>query len=173
MNIPLILLWIILIIGLVIFVIVAFRNIQNIQDSKNAYVLNISLNPCYPDGNVNQLPTTPNKCCVINGSATTQEPFVLPGTSLNVLIDQIPINYDYTCLDFCQSFSVSTGQCNDSKTTGTPYGQCLEAIKPPNGCISASNPVAQKNGVPYYVVGNYVPEPTVKSGSNCQIVTDC
>jgi hypothetical protein len=173
MNIPLILLWILLILLVVVFVIVAFRNIQNIQDSKNAYVLNLSFDPCYPNGDVNSLPSVPGKCCVVNGSVTTQQPFTIPSSNLNVLIDMFAINYQDICLDFCQSFSVSTGECNDSTTGTNPYATCLTDTKPLSDCIAASNPVAQKNGTPYYVVGNYLPEPTVKSGANCEIVADC
>ena len=177
MNIPFVLLWIFIMIGLIVLVYLSFRNINQVKDSKGVYVLDLNTSSCYPNGDVKNLPTANAKCCVINGIPTTKQPFLYDsyGYTLNFLIDITPTLFTETCLAFCVDINPITGVCNDkvSKTTGsteiTEYTVCLEALAPPVNCIDPSIALAQKNGTPYYAVAKYV------SGDdgNCSQTTDC
>jgi hypothetical protein len=163
-NIAFLILWII-IIGLLIFLgYQGFRNVSEINESKNTFVLNTNNLSCYPGGNVENLPVVSNLCCVVNGAVTTQRPFTIPAYDLSVIVDTTPIPFSDACYGFCQKIDPVTGACGDVPDINEPYGRCLQATVPVSqkvngttitsnnqGCITSSLPVARLGLNPYYI----------------------
>jgi hypothetical protein len=174
-NIAFIILWVIVFGALAYLILQATRNIREINESKNTYILNTNDISCYPNGDINNLPSVGNKCCVVNGQKTTQRPFTIPYYNLNVIVDTIVTPYADACYGFCTDTDPVSGECKDDLTVQNPYTQCIQALIPVSqtidgklfasksevsfgnyvdiqGCTTAALPVAQTNNNPYYVV---------------------
>jgi hypothetical protein len=175
MNIPFILLWVLIFVGVIVLTYASLRNIEQVNDSKGVYTLDLNTGSCYPNQNIINLPEASGKCCVINGIPTTQQPFYYKDYNLNFIIDITPTLFTEACLSFCVDVDSITGKCKDKVSTSSgsleipQYTACLEALAPPVNCIDPSKALAQKNKVPYYAITEYV------SGTdgNCSQTTDC
>lgn len=176
MNIPLAIAWIIVIIVLIVLVIISFRTISTTVDvSKGIYTLDLSKDPCYPNGTILDLPDNlPNQCCVNGeGVATSQRLYTLSNNQ-TMIVDIIPMYFVEACLGFCKNIDPSTGNCTDSITGINPYSTCINTLNPTTKvsvgsimeqCPEPSLPVARLDNTPYYAVSAY----TV----NCANTTSC
>jgi hypothetical protein len=188
MNFAFMFLWIVIFIALIFLALQGLRNINEINKSKTKYVLNFNELSCYPNNDINTLPTVGNKCCVINGSTTTLRPFTIPGYLLDVLVDTSPIPFQDACYGFCENVEPVSGNCLDTESnTTTPYTNCLLATVPVSqqindlvinnniqGCITSALPVARLDQTPYYVSTVYYDTVGVNGiKNNCEITTDC
>lgn len=169
MNAAFLILWIVVFIILVIFIIAAIRNVQQVSDNKNIYVVNFNQDTCYPNGNADNLPVLENSCCVVDGETTSKRRYFLESANLNFLVDTYPVSYASVCYDFCQNIDAKTGRCLD---TLADYPVCIQALKPPVGCLDYALPLAQVKGTPYYAQQPYVPAEANNVG-NCPTVVNC
>jgi hypothetical protein len=113
MNVAFIILFVVVIIALIFLAYQGLRNVEQVNESKNTYVLNLNEFGCYPDGSVNNLPdVSQNQCCVRGGTTTDLRKYLIPGYNLEVLvsansvdrsdIDKVLCNYsDNVKLVFC------------------------------------------------------------------------
>lgn len=154
MNGAFIFLWVIIIILLIVCVSFSVKNVNIIKDFKNIFVVDFNQNLCYPNGSATNLKPVSGQCCVVDGVATstqTLSPYNAP--ELSFLISSVPTSYTSVCYGYCETVNPLSGVCED--TTGK-YVTCLQVLKPPTGCKDYANPLAQRNGVPYYANKVYV-----------------
>lgn len=173
MNIAFILVIAIVIAAVVFMGFQGYKNILQVNDSKNKYVLDLNFISCYPDNDIENLPQLSNQCCVINGGKTTQRPFTIPNVNLPVIVDTVPIPYEQACIGFCKNIDTSSGNCLDS-TSGnniSTYGICVNTLKPAMGCSLSSLPVARDGQTPYYAVN--VQQTATNTINNCSITSTC
>jgi len=184
MNIAFIIFWFLIICALIFLIVQATRNINEIDASKDTYVLDTNFLSCYPGNNVENLPSVENRCCVINGNKNNNRPLYIKEYDLNVLVDTAIIPFEDACIGFCTTINPD-GTCTDT-TPGTDYYTCLEVTVPvkqavngiqidvkTQGCLTAALPVARLGDTPYYVSG---PKSYVQLDKNieiCDSFVDC
>lgn len=169
MNAAFLILWIFVFLILALFIVVILRNIHQVEENKNIYIVNFNENLCYPNGDINQLPELQNLCCVDNGITTSKRRYFLESAQLSFLVDTSPVDYLSLCYDFCQNIDPKTGNCLD--TLGD-YPRCIQALMPPTGCLDYAIPLAQYEGVAYYAQQPYIPEVSGNVG-NCPSLVQC
>ena len=170
MNGAFIFLWFIIIVLLIVCVTFSIKNVNIVKDFKNIFVVDFNQNLCYPSGSATNLKSVNGQCCVFDNvpsSTQTLSPYNAP--ELNFLISSVPTSYTSVCYGYCNKVNPLTGVCED--TTGN-YITCLQVLKPPTGCKEAANPLAQRNGVPYYANKVYIPEVPGNLG-NCPSTIPC
>jgi len=163
-NIAFAVVWIMVFVALGFFVVAAVRNVHQINVEKGVYTLGVIGDYCYPNQDINNLPSIAEaKCCSVNGTVRTTRQYNLPtsitgsnlGSLLPVLVDTVPVPINDVCAGFCNNYNNQTDRCDDG--AGTRYDICSTILIPPVGCTSLSVPVAQLNGdTPYYAVQDYV-----------------
>lgn len=152
MNITFFIFWIIIFIAVGVLIYFTVKNLKSIEKNKtNPYNLNTAaLQQCYPDSSLTSLPeiTAPSPC-----SASTKYKF--QNTSFlgnsEVLVDIVPLPYLQACEPFCKSFDIIQGVCNDNTFLNPLYNQCINDLKPVQGCLQTAMPVAYKDATPYYL----------------------
>lgn len=156
MNISFLLLWIIILVFLVFFIILAVVNIKQIHETTNEPYKFPENNEtyCYPNRNINLLPSiTSNLCCVVAGQKTTRRPFqnisVLNDTP--IVLDVAPKNFVNACEALCTNYDILQRVCNSSEALNPKYYNCLRELKPTGLCNQPALPVAQLNQQAYYV----------------------
>lgn len=176
MNIPLSLAWVIVFIVLIVLVIISFRNIKvNVDTSKGVYTLDLSKNPCYPNGSLSDLPTNlPNQCCVNGQGVTTSQRIYTLSNQQTMIVDITPVYFADACLGFCSLINPVNGNCTDSLTGINPYSICMDTLNPTTKvsvgdikqqCPEPSLPVARIDNTPYFAVSAYL--------GNCATTVAC
>lgn len=156
MNISFFVLWLIIILLLVVFGILAFENVKQIHKAKDEpFVLTSgSADYCYPNSSLENLfPITNTNACVINNEDTLTYRFSNPKflDGVNVLVDIGPTGYLTACSGFCANYNPLTNGCNDTVATNPTYFNCVAALKPTNLCLQPAMPIAYLDGTPYYL----------------------
>jgi len=195
MNIAFIIFWFLIICALIFLIVQATRNLNEIDASKNTYVLDTNFLSCFPGNNVENLPSVENRCCVINGNKDNRRPFYIKEYDLNVLVDTTIIPFEDACIGFCTTINPDgtcfcktinpDGTCADT-TDEIEYYRCLEVTVPvkqavngiqidtkTQGCLTAALPVARLGDTPYYVSG---PKSYIQLDANidiCDSFVDC
>jgi hypothetical protein len=183
-NIPFLILWIIIIFLLVFLGYQGFRNVSELNESKNTYVLDTTDITCYPNGSVENLPKVQNTCCKINGVITTKRPFNISSYNLPVIVDSVPIPFSDACYGFCSNIDPITGVCQDTFNISMPYSRCIQATIPVSqeingttitsntqGCITSSLPVARVGLTPYYIQSPLYYATGIEPLTVCEIVS--
>jgi hypothetical protein len=179
MNFALIIALLIILILIIVCVIVLFRNVNETITEKGAYVLNINSEPCYPNGDVNQLPEVNSNCnCIVNDAGTNTYAYSV--NNLEFILSDSPIYYKEVCQSFCTAFNTK-GVCQDAIIGTGPYAVCLNTLAPvtqkstatvSEQCTQPSLPLARINSDPYYAVGKYAPSKPNDPG-NCTLSSLC
>jgi len=164
MNVAFIIICFVVVIALIFFAYQGLRNVEQVNDSKNTYVLDLNEFGCYPNGSITNLPDVGNSCCVKNNIVTNLRKYNIPGYNLKVLVSDYTIPYQDACYGFCINIDTSNGECldlNKGLTNGN-YAKCIQAIQPVTGkvvsgeksygCTQSALPVARINETPYYVI---------------------
>lgn len=169
MNLPLLLLIIIVIPLLIIFLVVGFRNLNQVSDNKNVYVLDVNQDYCYPNGILTNLQPAGNKCCAIMGQSTGVRPIFYTIGNFPIGVGANPVPVESVCFNFCQNIDQANNKCLDSP--GTDYFRCVYYLTPSisnTQCTSLSIPIAYNGLDPYYGISN--PVVTLDSNNN---ITSC
>lgn len=147
-NIALYLLWFMVFVLLGMLILFSTNNIKQINEDKNAYIIGLQNNPCYPNGDINFLPDAGNVCCQGNSSLRR---FTISNGNLQVLIGQQTLPPVDACKNLCVSYNNRTKTCNDTQANNSEYYKCINLLNPVNNCASYSLPVAQTQNAPFYV----------------------
>jgi hypothetical protein len=182
MNVAFIILCIIVVLVLCFFAYQGLRNVEQVNNSKNTYVLDLNEFGCYPEGGIENLPDiSGNQCCVKNGEVTNLRLYGIPGYDLIVLAGDYAVPYEEACYGFCINVNPSTGQCDDK--SNTQYGECIQAIQPVTGtvisgeksygCTQPALPIARIDNAPYYVVLSSISRNGLQELLFCDSIQKC
>jgi hypothetical protein len=164
MNVAFIIICFVVVIALAFFAYQGLRNVEQVNNSKNTYVLDLNEFGCYPEGSITNLPDVGNTCCLKNNIVTNLRKYNIPGYNLEVLTSDYVIPYQDACYGFCVNIDTVTGECLDIKQglNNGDYAKCIQAIQPVTGnvvsgeksygCTQSALPVARLNETPYYVI---------------------
>jgi len=179
MNFALIIAIFIILILIIICVIVLFRNVNETIAEKGAYTLDINPSPCYPNGDINQLPEVNTDCnCIVNDAPSNTYAYTF--NNLEFILSTIPIYYKEVCQSFCTTFDTK-GICQDAIIGTGQYAVCLNTLAPvtqkttapiSSQCTQPSLPLARINNDPYYATGKYAPSKPNDPG-NCTLSSLC
>lgn len=170
MNFALILAILILVILVVVSIVVMFRNVNETITEKGAYVLNIDPAPCYPKGDLFNLPEIDTGCvCTVNDTQTNT--YYYTKNTLEFVLSSAPVYFEEVCQSFCTAFDTS-GKCLNNLQS-SPYGLCLQTLAPPKGCTQASFPLARIDDTVYYATQKYAPGNPPNDPGNCQLQNIC
>jgi len=179
MNFALIIAILILFILLIVSIVVLFRNVNETTTEKGIYVLDVNQEPCYPNGDITNLPQVDQDClCTVNDAATSTYAFTKNG--LYFILSDNPIYFMEVCQSFCSTFD-NKGNCTDSTTGTGSYAVCINSLTPitytnsteiNERCTQPSLPLARINDTPYYAVAKYAPSSPNDPG-NCSLQSIC
>ncbi len=170
MNFALIIAILILVILIVVSIVVIFRNVNETITEKGAYVLNIDPTPCYPNGNLFNLPEVDTGCfCTVNDTQT--DTYYYTKNTLKFVISNTPLYFMEVCQSFCTAFD-TTGKCTDNLQSSS-YGLCLQTLAPPKGCTQGSLPLARIGDTVYYATQKYDPGNPPNDPGNCTLQNIC
>jgi hypothetical protein len=179
MNFALIIALLIIFILLIVSIVVLFKNVNETITEKGAYVLDINQEPCYPNGDINNLSLVNQDCiCTVNDTQTNTYAYTKNG--LNFILSDIPIYFMEVCQSFCTTFDTK-GKCTDSPTGTGSYAVCINTLTPitytnesavNTRCTQPSLPLARINDTPYYAVAKYAPNAPNDPG-NCTLSSIC
>ena len=179
MNFALIIALLLILILLIISVIVLFKNVNQTITEKGVYVLDINQEPCYPNGDVTNLPQVNQGCfCTVNDTRT--DTYAYTANGLNFILSDIPIYFMEVCQSFCSAFDTK-GKCTDSVIGTGSYAVCINTLTPitytnstaiNERCTQASLPLTRINETPYYAVAKYAAS-TPNDPGNCSLQSVC
>jgi hypothetical protein len=179
MNFALTIAILIIFIFLLVCVIVLFKNVNETITEKGAYVLDLNSEPCYPNGDITQLPDVNTNCnCIVNDASTNT--YLYNKNNLKFILSTSPIFYKEVCQSFCTTFD-TTGACQDSIIGAGPYAVCLNSLAPVTQksnatvsmqCTQPSLPIARIDSTPYYAVAKYAASQPSDPG-NCIVGIFC
>ena len=179
MNFALVIAILLILILLIVCVVVLFKNVNNTITEKGVYVLDINQEPCYPNGNITNLPQVDQNCfCTVNDIQTST--YVYTTNGLNFILSEDPIYFMEVCQSFCSTFD-NSGKCTDSVKGTSPYAVCINTLTPitytnstevNTRCTQPSLPLARIGETPYYAVARYTPSAPNDPG-NCSLQSIC
>jgi len=152
MNITFFIFWLIIFIAVGVLIYFTVKNLKGIEEQKtNPYNLNTSaLQQCYPNSTLTDLPEiTANTLCSGSTKYRFQNASFLNNSQ--VLVDISPLEYLKACEPFCKNFDIIQSVCNDNTIQNPLYNQCINDLKPVQGCLQTAMPVAYKDATPYYL----------------------
>ena len=155
MNLPLVLLLVLVIPLVVIFIIVGFRNLNEVSTAKQIYVLNVNQDYCYPNGILTNLQNAGNKCCAIMGQSTNVRPINYTTGQFPIGVTPDPIPAISACYPYCEDYNNNTNKCQDTSTNKklSVYDKCIYYLTPSlsnTQCTSLTVPLAYSDSEPLY-----------------------
>lgn len=143
MNLPLILIWLIVIGSIVLIVYLSLTAMKQ-WNKNNVVVIDNTVSKCAPAFET-LIPLESLQCCAVNGNVTANR-YV---KEVNMVVSSVASNYKQACAGFCKAGvnKSDTTLCVDGDGQAD-YTACLTRLKPQN-CIGISMPVA-KNGITYF-----------------------
>lgn len=152
MNITFFIFWIIIFISIGVLIYLTYKNLKGIADSKiNPYNLTTSvLQKCYPNSTLTDLPEV-NTDTVCSGSTKYKFQNASFLKNSEVLVDIVPLGYLQACEPFCKNYDILQSICNDNSLINPLYTQCINDLKPVQGCLQTAMPIAYKDNTPYYL----------------------
>ena len=168
MNLPFFILWILILILLIVFCVLAGQNIKQIYTQNNEpFTFDTkSQSYCFPSGNIESLPEVQKFCCIKDGAINANRQFILtPYNNKLVIQAYTPTDYLEVCKTFCLNYNILTNACQDTQAGNPGYFSCINQLKPVDKCIQSSMPIARLGNVPYYA--------KEASWDNCSSVFPC
>jgi hypothetical protein len=144
MNLPLALLWLILLFLVIFLVVLFFLSVYSYLN--NPSVISPSgVTTCNVPFDQLQSVAAYN-CCTI-GSVTTASRYI---PELDMVVNPVEIDYQTVCSQFCtEGIDLVNGICHN-RTGQQKYEKCITLSKPPNTCSKYSLPVAVLGTTYYY-----------------------
>ena len=108
MNLPFYILWILILILLIVFCVLAGQNIKQIYKQNNEpFSFNTkSQTYCFPNGKIESLPEVQKFCCINNGIVTPYRQFnITPYGNKLVIQAETSIDYLEICKPFCLNYN--------------------------------------------------------------------
>lgn len=179
MNFALIIAILLIVILLIVSIVVLFKNVNQTITEKGVYVLDINQEPCYPNGDINNL-TQVNQVCFCTVNDTQTNTYAYEKNGLFFILSENPLYFMEVCQSFCSAFDTK-GKCTDSPVGTGPYAVCINTLTPitytestsiNNRCTQPSLPLARINETPYYAVAKYAPSAPNDPG-NCTLSSIC
>lgn len=156
MNIPLTLLWMLVIVFAIVFVVISSLYINKKKQDLEIVVVSETTECRIPPSAIN-IETSP--CCVV-GSTKTASRYA---RQINMVVNPIPVPYLEVCQGYCKDGVTAEGKCYNENGQ-TEYDNCI-SISAPHNCNSISMPVAFSGITPYY--------PSSAGDSLCLSTTIC
>lgn len=143
MNVPLFLLWLIVLVLCIVFIVINLQGIDKYREAVNITVSPISKECTVP---LDELPDVADlPCCIVSGT-TTASKFV---KEINMVANPIPIYYIDACKGFCTyGYDNQINVCINGRGQ-EEFNNCIELTKPKN-CDGLAMPVARSGSTYYY-----------------------
>jgi len=152
MNLAFFMLWIVIIVLLIAFCILAAQNVKQINEEQQPFSFDtVTETYCYPNRNIENLPLAPNYCCIYDGVTTPYLKYSFGPDNLNMTLQpNLSVDYLELCKGYCKNYNVLNSVCNDTQTGNPGYYYCIDKLKPIDKCIERSMPIARIGTTPYF-----------------------